>query len=109
MLKANGLSVSLVTAADFKMKEEIIKLKKNPSQFSIKQPILDNQTQYSTNAKKKLDIHMDYLRQEYTERTYKALKELKTSHYLIRPLSIRLKIKVFIIYNNNYYFNYLSH
>ena len=98
--------MSLVTTGDFKVKEDI-KFKKAqiPSTFQQKSNVNSNnnsnngtinekQFTYQTNSntlRKKPGIHMDYLRQEYTEKTYKALQEMKNPIYLLRPINVRLK------------------
>jgi len=90
-LKINGFGINLVTLSDLKIKADIPKMRKKPS----KTEVFSDGT-FNT-IRKKPGIHNDYLRQEYTEKTYKTLKEMKNMFFLMRPIDIRLKITVLSI------------
>lgn len=98
--------MSLVTTSDFKVKEDLKFKKPTPLINTPKSTTIiintsnnlnsekQNNTFQSSSLRKKPGIHMDYLRQEYTEKTYKCLKEIKNPVFLIRPINVRLKIMV---------------
>lgn len=100
-IKIDGFAISLLTSNDLKMNDSSIKIKKAPE--SNKSVITNQNMDFSpknasnvntTTIRKKPGVHIDFLREEYTEKTYKLLKEFKSVPYLIRPLDIRLQIQI---------------
>ena len=92
-LKINGFGINLVTLSDFKIKSDFPKMKKKASKNEVFSPRTFNP------INKTQGVHNDYLRQEYTERAYKTLKEMKNMFFLMRPIDIRLKIQILTIKN----------
>lgn len=100
-IKIDGFAISLLTSNDLRMNDSSIKIKKinaHEPNKTITNPNADfspkNASNLNTTMKKKQGIHIDYLREEYTEKTYKLLKEFKSVPYLVRPLDIHLQIQL---------------
>lgn len=99
-VKINGIAISLLNSNDLKMNDSNIKIKKvTPKNIKRTNTTSSDGTQTLQsktipNNRKKPGLHIDYLREEYTEQTYKTLKDIKTTPYLIRPLDVRISIQI---------------